>query len=151
MFHPWLFVNKKNEMDKKLIRKIIFNIIFIIFILVLFFVVSKGLAIIFSLIYLFITIKLDLIILPIIALVFIFSVILLAGTDQKNLIENLSLGIFSFLVVAVESPCFNNNQGVVQKRLLWHRHMLYIATGCILILQAANHQHKKNPPIFDLL
>jgi hypothetical protein len=43
---------------------------------------------------------------------------------------------FSVLEVAVEVPCFNNNQGAMWGVVFWRQCLRCIVIGCILILQA---------------
>ena len=43
---------------------------------------------------------------------------------------------FSVLEVAVEVPCFNNNQWALWGVVFWRQRLLWVAAGCVTILQA---------------
>jgi hypothetical protein len=45
---------------------------------------------------------------------------------------------FSILEVAVEVPCFNNNQRAWLKHLIWRLRLGWVAAGCMTVLQAVH-------------
>jgi hypothetical protein len=49
---------------------------------------------------------------------------------------DITVAQISMLEVAVEAPCFNNNQWQLQKRLFSCLRLSWVAIGCILVVQA---------------